>query len=93
MKHLCTTTLLAGITALSCLLIPLTADAHLLRRCPPVVVAQAPRAVIIPPDDYRGPDGAYGSTADMVRSIEGTPCGQACQVRSFQRWNPPSGHE
>lgn len=52
-----------------------------------------PKRLVIPPDDYRGPDGAYGSTADMVRSIEGTPCGQACQVRSFQRWNPPGGRD
>jgi hypothetical protein len=53
----------------------------------------APERLVIPPDDYRGPDGAYGSPADMVRSIEGTPCGQACQVRSFQRWNPPGGRD
>ncbi len=58
----------------------------------PVIAMQTTSGgLVIPPDDYRGPDGAYGSSADMVRSIQGTPCGQACQAASFLRWNRPAG--
>ena len=78
--------------ALACAAASGTGGAEARSARPPASMA-VPERLVIPPDDYRGPDGAYGSTADMVRSIEGTPCGQTCQVRSFQRWNPPGGRD
>lgn len=46
------------------------------------------RPIVVPPDDYTGPDGSYDSHADMVRSIEGTPCGIDCTRHAYERWNP-----
>jgi hypothetical protein len=32
-------------------------------------------------DSYQAPDGTYYSLSDAVRSINGTPCGIACEAR------------
>ena len=55
-------------------------------RTPFQVVAAGDRPVVVRIPHYQGPDGAYDSQADFVRSINGTPCGQACTARSLQRW-------
>ena len=52
---------------------------------PFTLVAGVPDALVRVPH-YIGPDGTYDSQADLVRSINGTPCGQACTRRSLRRW-------
>ncbi len=52
---------------------------------PFTLVAGTPDTLVRVPH-YLGPDGAYDSQADLVRSINGTPCGQACTRRSLERW-------
>ena len=49
-----------------------------------VVTGSPDRIVRVP--HYIGPDGTYDEYADLVRSINGTPCGQECARRSLQRW-------
>lgn len=49
-----------------------------------VVAGDPDRLVRVP--HYIGPDGTYDEYADLVKSINGTPCGQECTRRSLQRW-------
>jgi hypothetical protein len=58
----------------------------LLFETPFTLVAGTPDRLVRLPHDI-GPDGAHGSQADLVRSIENTPCGQACTRRSLERWS------
>lgn len=52
---------------------------------PFTVVAGDPGRVVRVPH-YIGPDGTYDEYADLVKSINGTPCGQECSRRSLERW-------
>lgn len=52
---------------------------------PFTLVAGVPGRVVRVPH-YIGPDGTYDECADLIRSINGTPCGQACTRRSLLRW-------
>lgn len=55
-------------------------------RTPFTIVTAATGDVLVRVPHYQGPDGAYDEPADFVRSINGTPCGQACRARSLVRW-------
>ncbi len=48
-----------------------------------VVTGDPGRLVRVPHDT--GPDGTCGGCADLVESVDGTPCGQDCTQRSLQR--------
>lgn len=38
-------------------------------------------------DGYQNPDGSYPSLANVVRDINGTPCGIECQKDVDRRWS------
>ena len=49
-----------------------------------LVVGDPDRVVRLPHE--LGPDGTYDDAAGLVRSIDGTPCGEACTRRALVRW-------
>ena len=49
-------------------------------------VMEATAANPAPPNYYTGPDGAYDPLSDLVRDIEGTPCGMTCTRAKQDRW-------
>ena len=53
---------------------------------PFTLVAGVPDRVVRVPH-YLGPDGTYDDASGLVRSVNGTPCGEACTRRALVRWS------
>jgi hypothetical protein len=75
-------TLIAAATA------PTAASAHVHR--PPRCFISGP-GLILKMSQYQQPDGSYDSLSDLVRDVNGTPCGLDCPAPSRLIWaSPPS---
>jgi hypothetical protein len=41
---------------------------------------------------YQNPDGSYPSLSNLVRDVEGTPCGIECEQDADRRWGLRPAH-